>query len=212
MKCFYKILFICLLLYNKTLFATDLVTTKCTETPEIYDLENKPQEFNSSNNLRRRAGSANIAKGRLIYIKGKVTDMNCVPIQNAVVFIWHANANGFYQNSKVGSDKDDQNFLGSGKFITNNLGYYNFITVMPGTDQNGAPHVNFLIQHPDFKSLNTEMFFSDYDDNFSDPTLKDFAENSLASLLVAPFTLGKGDIKTYQFNITLGGYNKYTTY
>lgn len=198
---FYKLFFICLLLYNEALFASNLAATKCIETPEVYDLENKPEKFNLSNNLRRNAGSADMAKGELIYIKGRVTDINCVPVQNAVVFIWQADASGVYRNIKNAGDVEyDQNFLGSGKFITNNLGYYNFITVIPGSYQNGAPHINFLVQHPDFIELHTKMFFSS-------STQENFIEQ-----LTAPYEIDKNSIKTYQFNIVLGGYNKYTTY
>ncbi|WP_339048741.1 protocatechuate 3,4-dioxygenase [Candidatus Mesenet endosymbiont of Phosphuga atrata] len=193
---YYRLFFICFLLYGRVLFASNFAETKCTETPESYDLENKPEEFNSSNNLRRKAGSADIAKGELIYIRGKVTDINCVPVQNAVVFIWQADANGIYQNIKDASNADP-NFLGSGKYITNNMGYYNFITVMPGNYQN----INFLIQHPDFAELHTKMFFSDNSKS------EDFIEQ-----LAAPYTVDKNGIKTYRFNIVLGGHNKYITY
>lgn len=196
---FYKLFLVCLLLCSRVLFASNIAATKCTETPEIYDLENKPEEFNLSNNLRRKAGSADIAKGELIYIRGKVVDINCVPVQNAVVFIWQADANGIYQNIK-GATEHDPKFLGSGKYITNNLGYYNFITVMPGNYQ--TPH--FLVQHPDFIELYTKMFFSDYVD---ESTSESFVEQ-----LTAPYTIDKNGIKTYRFDIVLGGYNKYTIY
>lgn len=191
---FYRLFLICFLLCGRALFASNFAETKCTKTPESYDLENKPEEFNLSNNLRRKAGSADIAKGELIYIRGKVTDINCVPVQNAVVFIWQADANGIYQKD---ASNADSNFLGSGKYITNNLGYYDFITVIPGNYQN----INFLVQHPDFIELQTKMFFSDSSKS------EGFIEQ-----LAAPYTVDKNGIKTYRFNIVLGGHNKYTIY
>lgn len=87
---------------------------------------------------------------------GRITDINCLPIQNAVVSIWHANSRGVNHYDK--NIEDDLNFAGSGRFVVNNLGYYNFITIAPGKIGDRAPHINFLVQHPDFPEFTTQMF------------------------------------------------------
>ncbi|WP_265032854.1 protocatechuate 3,4-dioxygenase [Wolbachia endosymbiont (group A) of Sicus ferrugineus] len=198
--------------FSLPLFAADPVLLNCIETPEIYDLDARPKNFSSSNNLRRKPGSPNSATGELIHIVGRITDINCLPIQNAVVSIWHANSRGVnHYDKNIEDNQLDPNFAGSGRFVVNNLGYYNFITIAPGKIGDRAPHINFLVQHPDFPEFTTQMFFADHNcDNCADPVLEDFVSNGLASLLITPFTYSDQVIKTYTFNITLGGYNKFS--
>lgn len=198
--------------FSLPLFAADPVLLNCIETPEIYDLDARPKNFSSSNNLRRKAGSPNSAIGELIHIVGRITDINCLPIQNAVVSVWHANSRGVnHYDENIEDNQLDPNFAGSGRFVVNNLGYYNFITIAPGKIGERAPHINFLVQHPDFPEFTTQMFFADHNcDNCADPVLGDFVSNGLASLLITPFTYSDQVIKTYTFNITLGGYNKFS--
>ncbi|MDM8335270.1 protocatechuate 3,4-dioxygenase [Wolbachia pipientis] len=199
-------------MFGLSSFAADPILLNCIETPEIYDLDARPKNFNSSNNLRRKPGSPNRATGELINIVGRITDINCLPIQNAVVSIWHANSRGAnHYDENLEGDKLDPNFAGSGRFIVNNLGYYNFITIAPGKIGDRAPHINFLVQHPDFPEFTTQMFFTDYNcDNCADSVLGNFINSGLASLLIAPFTYNDQATKTYMFNITLGGYNKFS--
>ncbi len=128
------------MIFSLPLFADDPVLLNCIETPEVYDLDARPKNFNSSNNLRRKPGSPNSATGELIHIVGRITDINCLPIQNAVVSIWHANSRGV--NHYDENIEGDPNFAGSGRFVVNNLGYYNFITIAPGKIGDRAPHIN----------------------------------------------------------------------
>ncbi|MGL9717392.1 MAG: protocatechuate 3,4-dioxygenase [Wolbachia sp.] len=206
------LVFLVQVMFGLSSFAADPILLNCIETPEIYNLDSKPKNFHSSNNLRRKPGSPGSATGELINIVGRITDINCLPIQNAVVSIWHANSHGVnHYDENVEYDKLDQNFAGSGRFIVNNLGYYNFITVAPGKIGDRAPHINFLVQHPDFPEFTTQMFFTDHNcDNCTDSILGNFIDSGLANLLIAPFTYNDRAIKTYTFNITLGGYNKFS--
>ncbi len=200
------------IVFSLSLFAADPILLNCIETPEIQDLDARPKTFNPSNNLRRKSGSPESAAGELIHIVGRITDVNCLPIQHAVVSIWHANSRGFnHHDENIGKNKFDPNFTGSGRFVVNNLGYYNFITIAPGRSHDRAPHINFLVQHPDFPEFTTQMFFSDHNcKNCTDPALTNLIESGFASLLIVPFTYNDQAIKTYTFNITLGGYNKFS--
>ncbi|QKX00925.1 dioxygenase [Wolbachia endosymbiont of Dipetalonema caudispina] len=193
--------------------ATDPILLNCIKTPEIYNLDPQPKHFHFSNNLRRKPGSPVSAIGELINIVGRITDINCLPIQNAVVFIWHVNSHGMNNyDENIKKDKFDPNFIGSGRFITNNLGYYSFITIAPGKIKNMAPHINFLVQHPDFPNFKTQMFFIDHNyTNCVDPNLSNLIDNGLASLLIAPFIYNNRATKTYIFNITLNSHNKFSS-
>ncbi len=202
----YLLLLLILLLYNLKILASDYILLKCTETPEIFNIDVSPKEFSHSNNLRRKPGSSEIASGILTHIVGRVTDINCLPIQNAVVHIWHADACGYDKNIEQHAELHDPNFAGSGIFITNNLGYYHFITIIPGKNGDRAPHINFLVQHPNFTEFTTQMFFSDVD--YIDPILENIPKGHL---LIAPLSYNKKNTKTYTFNITLGGSNKFSS-
>ncbi|QXK93450.1 dioxygenase [Neoehrlichia mikurensis] len=215
MKYMFKILVIIFAFLASEAYAVDPVIVNCVETPEIYNVQNKPRHFYVSNNLRRKTGSPITAKGELIYIIGKVTDRNCVPIANMNVSIWQANTYGIYQSS-VGNDKVspnnkyDEHFSGSGITTTDNLGNYSFITVMPGKYSDRLPHISFMLQHPDFLVFYTEMFFEGYN-NTADPVLSHMVSPNSRKLLVSQYTVNDMGIKVYRFNITLGEKSIYKT-
>ncbi|ABD44803.1 dioxygenase family protein [Ehrlichia chaffeensis str. Heartland] len=201
--------------------AIDPILVHCQKTPEIFDLNNKPSKFSLSNNLRRKMSSPLAADGELIYIVGKVTNTNCIPIANANVFIWHTNAHGIYQDSQDDKHKSelileeldmyDYQFIGSGKSVTDNLGNYSFITIIPGINKkNKVPRIHFLLQHSEFSEFNTTMFFPEYD-NSIDNQFQNIDFN-LQDLLVARYTKNTLGIKTYYFNITIEDKNPYKSY
>ena len=191
----------------------------CPITPEV-ELDVTVPQIYKTNNLRKRTGYATFARGKFIMISGTVTDSFCVPIKNATVQIWQADANGKYKSIPNDSylndsmlygkqqerfentnndETSDENFTGSGSTITDNLGRFTFISVMPG---GAKPSVNFRVIHKDFNDTKTIMYF----DNLQ----------GINQLLVAK----KGDVieldgvkeQCYQYNITLNGKNKYVNY
>lgn len=199
-----KVIFLLFALMPIMFISADEVIINCKVTPEIYHVDNIPKNFSSFNNLRRKPGSPIVAEGRLINISGKLVDKNCVPIQNAKVSIWHMNAYGDYQYD----DSDhriahiDPNFSGSGSIVTNNMGEFSFITILPGEFTNKIPFIDFKIEHEDFLPFETRMFFSD-----KSPELKKF-NKEIAKRLVA---VAMPDNR-YEFNITLSGSNIYRRY
>ena len=56
----------------------------------------------------------------------------------------------------------------SGRTITDNLGNYHFITIMPGSNPGRAPHINMNIYSTKFGKLETEMYFANHPYNASD--------------------------------------------
>ncbi|WCR53017.1 MAG: hypothetical protein PG981_000039 [Wolbachia endosymbiont of Ctenocephalides orientis wCori] len=59
----FLLIFLAQVLYCFPLFSADPVLLNCIKTPEIYDLDAGPKDFNHSNNLRRKPGSPNVAAG-----------------------------------------------------------------------------------------------------------------------------------------------------
>lgn len=152
-------------------------TVNCPITPNLSS-EIKVPPIYKSNNLRRRIGYATYAMGQFIRIDGVITDSNCVPIGNATVQIWHADSNGFYKNppsdgylydnlmysqqstrfnEEFNTNNADENFTGSGSTVTDNLGRFTFLTIMPGGSD---PLINLRVIHKDFSELSTALYFS----------------------------------------------------
>lgn len=134
------------------------------QTEKLYGAMKKTPE-NPTNNLRRASGSPFFAKGIPLTVYGRVFDITGKPITNVVVKISQANYFGSY-NFLVDQDSAlyDPHFLSSGTSITNNLGEYSFLTIVPGYYGNRAPHLHITVSHFDFE-METEMFFSNHPRN-----------------------------------------------
>jgi protocatechuate 3,4-dioxygenase alpha subunit len=98
--------------------------------------------------------------GEVIEITGRVVQVDGAPLDNLVLEIWQANAEGRY---------DDPAFFGWGRAATDASGVYRFRTIRPGAPQGRVPHVNFIILFSGLmRHLQTVMFFEG-EDNGKDP-------------------------------------------
>ncbi len=117
---------------------------------------------NPTNNLRRLSGSPFFAKGVPLYIEGRILDISGRPIKNVTIQITQTNYYGSY-NFLVDKTSAvyDPHFDSGGVATTNNLGEYEFLTIMPGHYGKRAPHIHFNVKHKRFE-LETEMFFQNH--------------------------------------------------
>ena len=143
-----------------------------------------PPEFaRGTSDLTSVEGRA--AQGEVIEISGRVTQLDGRALDNVVLEIWQADADGRY---------DNPDFAGWGRAATDEEGIYRFKTIRPGAVPGRAPHVNFLILYSGLmRTLHTAMFFARSDD----PVLKVV---SAPERLVAKKKDGK-----YVFDIRLRG-------
>lgn len=175
-----------------------------------------PDNFSSTNNLAKKTGSFYRAFGEVIFIQGNLIDSFGVPIDGAVVEIWQTNAAGKYHSLlEPNSEYIDKYFSMSGRTVTDNLGNYHFITIMPGSSPGRAPHVNMNVYHDRFGKLETEMYFSDHPYNLNDYQYLSYSENE-RKLLTAKVNnsdiLNPQSIKLCTFNIVLKGIHQYKKY
>ena len=142
-----------------------------------------PREFaEGANDLAKGAA------GELIEITGRVVELDERPLDNLVLEIWQADANGRY---------DNPGFLGWGRAATDAQGNYRFRTIRPGASGARAPHINFLLLYSGLmRHLQTVLFF----EASADPVL-DAVEQSRRALLIAR-SAGPG---SYRFDIRLRG-------
>jgi len=127
------------------------------------------------------------ARGEAIEITGRVVQADGRALDNVVLEIWQADAEGRFDNPA---------FCGWGRAATDSAGAYLFRTIKPGAAQGRAPHINFLILYSGLmRQLQTVMFF----DRSPDPALENLKERS--ERLIAK----KEGANRYRFDIRLRG-------
>lgn len=158
----------------------------------------KPDQLHPTNNLRRKNGEYFTAMGSYIELRGTVRDVNCVPIQNARIHIWHRDHNGGHLAEYKAVKKDirlhpdyDKHFGYSGVTTTDNRGYFAFISVMPGiSGPKDQTHINIEIQHDSFETLRSRVYLipNSKDGNFLYDTtsIRPFRYNKAASFMHPP--------------------------
>ena len=134
------------------------------------------------------------AKGEAIEIRGRVLQEDGTALDNLIVEIWQADANGIFRHpADPRRAQADPDFLGWGRAATDAQGNYRFRTIRPGAPEGRQPHINFLFMFSGImRILKTTMFFEDG----KDPVLM-AVPASRRSLLIA-----KGK---YEFDIRLCG-------
>lgn len=191
------------------------LVTPSTPEPDEYA---KPMNFAKTNNLRRKSGSPFFAKGEFLIIEGFVFDLLGVPIDSAIVKIWQTNNFGYYNylvEDKEDFSQYDVDFESTGITRTDNYGQYFFYTIIPGYFGNRTPHVHFLIEHPDFVTLETEMFFPNHPRNKIDNKYRILSKKNRYLLTCKMYFIDEKNPsygKKCVFDIKLNGINKYKRY
>jgi protocatechuate 3,4-dioxygenase alpha subunit len=147
-------------------------------------------------------------KGERIVVTGRVLDGTGTPLKDALIEIWQADCDGFYNSPSEMRGTADPNFAGWGRQPTDmETGIYRFETVKPGRvpfvdGRLQAPHVNFWIVARGVNlGLNTRMYFADEETaNKEDPVLQRVEHRVRVPTLLAV----KND-DGYSFDIHLQG-------
>lgn len=148
--------------------------------------------------------------GERIRVAGRVLDGDGVPVPDALVEIWQANAHGrYYHAADQGPAPLDPSFCGFGRSGTAEDGSYWFETVKPGPvpfagERLQAPHIcvtvfaRGLLNH-----LVTRLYFEDEPTNAGDPVLQCVPADRRATVLARRES---GDTAVvYRFDIVLQG-------
>lgn len=169
-------------------------------------------QFKNENDLTVIPGHTTRASGQIIYIKGKVVDVQCRPIANANVEIWQACASGKYNNRKDPNPAPlDPHFKYWGETFTDKNGEYIFKSIVPGaypadTDWVRPPHIHFKITRLGFHELVTQMYFKGNPLNEQDLILRQIPPAERPAVIVdfqpAPRGAEMGSLLG-QFDITL---------
>ena len=118
------------------------------------------------NDLTRRGKTAPL--GERMVLAGRLLDADGRPVRRSLIEIWQTNASGRYHHPADNHDAPlDPNFHGIGRTLTDDDGWYRFVTVKPGAYpwQNHPyawrpAHVHFVVSAPGYEPVTTHLFDS----------------------------------------------------
>lgn len=157
--------------------------------------------------LTHVAGRDGRAQGEVVRVSGRVLDESGVPIANAVVDVWQANAAGRYDHEGDTSESPkDPNFQGWAILKTDAEGRYSFTTIKPGAytamdDWVRPPHIHYKVSCRGYRELITQMYWNGEPLNDTDNLFLSIPEEERKLLLVA-FD-DSGEVPEGEFNIVL---------
>ncbi|MGE3868660.1 MAG: protocatechuate 3,4-dioxygenase subunit alpha [Pseudorhodoplanes sp.] len=117
------------------------------------------------------------AAGERIRIEGVIYDGDGKPINDAMLEIWQADAQGRYADPRQGRALPNTAFKGFGRSATDETGTFAFDTVKPGAvagpgGKMQAPHIGVCIfSRGMLRQVYTRLYFSDEAANAADPIL-----------------------------------------
>ncbi len=149
------------------------------------------------------------ARGERISVRGTVHDGAGMPLKDALVEIWQADTDGYYNSPSETRGTADPNFAGWGRSPGDmDTGEFVFETIKPGIvpfrdGRPMAPHITFWIVARGINiGLQTRMYFPEEQEaNASDPVLARIEHKSRIATLIA----GKEEGNVYRFDIRLQG-------
>ena len=142
--------------------------------------------------FKQRLGEG-VKEGERLIITGKVMDMRCQPLKDAILDVWQANSTGKY---------DNEGFTLRGKVKTNNDGTYLIDTIVPREYATGditrPGHIHLKVGAPNQPTLTTQLYFE------GEPYLSDLEDKSLVMKLTEENGTKKGN-----FDFVIEHYDEY---
>ena len=157
--------------------------------------------------------------GERIIVHGHVLDEDARPIPNTLIEIWQANAAGRYRHHADQHPAPlDPNFTGAGRLVTDDKGYYRFVSIKPGAypwrnhpNAWRPAHIHLSLLGRSFlQRLVTQMYFPG-DPLFPfDPIFNSVEDESARARMVSRFDLENTIPEwalCYSFDIVVRGRN-----
>jgi protocatechuate 3,4-dioxygenase alpha subunit len=149
-------------------------------------------------------------QGQRILVRGRVLDGTGMPVPDALVEAWQADAQGIYPHpNDPRHAQADPHFGGFGRAATDPRGEFTFNTIKPGPiarpgSPTMAPHLNLRVfARGMLIHANTRAYFPDEPANDDDPVLS-MVDGRRRHTLIAVHEPGEG-LPTYRFDIVLQG-------
>lgn len=119
-----------------------------------------------------------LAQGTVLLVSGRIWGYDTrKPLTNTVVDIWQANHHGRYDNDAPQKKPGPHEFNYRARLITDQRGYYEYETVVPGryklTRTLWRPrHIHYRVAHPGYQTLITQLYFKGDPHNAGDQFIK----------------------------------------
>lgn len=103
--------------------------------------------------------------GRVMVVRGRIWGYDTKkPLAGAALDVWQANAEGHYDMSHPDYPMEKGVFFYRTRLVTDETGYYEYETIFPGRYKTGGEnyrpaHIHYLVQHPGYKQLITQLYF-----------------------------------------------------
>ncbi len=149
------------------------------------------------------------ASGSKIRIEGRVLDGDGMPINDAMLEIWQADAQGRYASPRDARSRPNVMFTGFGRSATDKDGVYSFDSIKPGAvpgpdGKPQAPHIVFCIfSRGMLRQIYTRAYFSDEAANANDAILNLVPADRRGTLIA--HKEGSGPQAVYRFDIRVQG-------
>lgn len=132
------------------------------------------------------------AVGEITHLTGKVLTSTGQPLRNAFIEIWQVDAYASYIHSRGHNPaKQDGNFQGYGRFLTDVQGQYYFRTIKPVPynlqGMARAPHIHVAVSKNGHRLLTTQIMVKGYPGNKSDMVLNDAVRQGGADTILVNF-------------------------
>ena len=141
--------------------------------------------------------------GKVLLISGRVWSYQTKkPLANAILDIWQANDAGRYDNDNRENPPSKNVFLNRARLATDENGFYEFETIMPGHYMNGdqfrPAHIHYWVRAEGHRELVTQLYFEKDPYNEIDPFIRRSLIIALKSVKAT-----QGEYRSGTFDIVL---------
>lgn len=138
--------------------ATGELTPSCGNAPQPTRPQTEGPFFKSNSPLRSNLAN-DAPHGVKIILSGFVFNAACRPIPMSLIELWHADDNGRY---------DNDGFKLRGHQFTDEIGRWQFSTIVPALYPGRTRHYHVKVQRPNGQTLTTQLYFPDEPQNRRD--------------------------------------------
>jgi len=172
-----------------------------TEGPFYPVIAQKDKDFD----LTIVEGRDGVAKGETIFVQGRILDIDENSVEDAMVDLWQANAEGRYSHPHAPATAPlDPDFQGWAMVPSGKEGTFKFKTIKPGAYGAGrwgrTPHIHFKISKRGYEELTTQMYFPGEKQNETDFLYQGKTVEEQALMTAKELETAEG-AKVYQFDI-----------
>lgn len=154
-----------------------------------YYPDTKPDDHD--NDLLVVDGGTEIPVGTPLEISGLLVDIDGAPIAGATIEIWQVDGQGIYDHRRFpGTDDRDLRFQFYGESITDDDGFWTFLTLDPVLYESRPRHIHTKVKIDGDEALTTQIYFEGDEEALADDSLAALAGDEL-DLLTAAATPGR---------------------